>query len=275
MNSRFRRASVVALVFLATASVSHAQGAATSADSVATRGALPGRGGIGGQVGSSYFYSEGDYSEGAQPRLSFIGHFRYVISRHWGWQVSPYFTWNGYVAHAAAPFVDLNFPSGGTSKEFYLTQIVGAAGQLQYFGGKGRQRWHLGAGPALYRVVIQNHRAVLKDPLSLELHSDAHLGASAELGVERFLKKLPNTSLEVTAAWQTAFARNNTKFPSGWNGSPMLAELRLGGNYYYDFRRGKTAPKLTPHPTVKPAKPAKAPKVAKRAKHNAKQDAKQ
>src|SRR3989442_920361 len=182
MNSRFRRASVVALVFLATASVCHAQGAATSADSVATKGALPGRGGIGGQVGGSYLFSEGDYSQGAQPRLSFIGHFRYVISPPWGWQGSPHFTWNGYVSHAVAPFADLNFPTEGTSKQFYLTQIVGAAGQLQFYGGKGRQRWHLGAGPALYRVVIENHRKVVKDPASLELHSSTHLGASAELG---------------------------------------------------------------------------------------------
>lgn len=244
MNSRFRVASVVALVLLATAGASHAQ----PADSVATQGALPGRGGIGAQIGGSYFLSEGDYSDGAQPRFSFIGHFRYVAGRHWGWQVSPYFTWTGYVSHVTAPFADLNFPAEGTSKEFYITQVVGAAGQLQYFGGGGRQRWHLGAGPAVYRVVVQNHRKVVKDPVTLELHSGTHLGATAELGVERFLKKLPNTSIEVTAAWQAAFAKDDTKFPSGWNGMPMLAELRLGAHYYYEFRRGKS-------PAVKGARP--------------------
>lgn len=235
MNSRIRLASVVAFVLLATASVSQAQ----QADSVATKGPRPGRGGIGGQFGSSYIVSGGEFSDGAQPRFSFIGHFRYVISRHWGWQVSPYFTWNGYVSHANAPFVDLNFPAGGVSKQFYLTQLVGGAGQLQYYGGAGRTRWHLGAGPAIYRVVIQNHRKVVKDPVTLELHSTTHLGATAELGVERFLKKLPNTSIEVTAAWQTAFSKDDTKWVSGWNDAPMFAELRLGGNYYYDFRRAK------------------------------------
>ena len=237
MNSRFRLASVVALVFLATASVSQAQ----QADSVATQGPLPGRGGIGGQIGSSYILSDGDYSEGAQPRLSFIGHFRYVINKHWGWQVSPYFTWNGYVSHVNAPFVDLNFPAGGTSKQFYLTQVLGTAGQVQYYGGKGRRRWHIGAGPSLYRVVIQNKRKVVEDPVSHELHSALHLGASAEFGLERFLKRLPNTSLELTLAGHAAFAKNDTKWVAGWNGQPMLAEIRLGGNYYYDFRRGKTA----------------------------------
>jgi hypothetical protein len=238
MNSRVRLAGVVALVFLATAGLSHAQ----QSDSVATKGRLPGRGSAGGQIGSSYILSGGDYADGAQPRLSFIGSFRYVIDKHWGWQVSPYFTWNGYISRFGAPFVDANFPANGVSKQFYLTQIVGAAGQLQWYGGKGRQRWHLGAGPALYRVVVQNHRKVVKDPVSRELHSATHLGATAELGVERFLKGLPSTSIELTAAWQSAFAKDDVKFGSGWNGTPMLAEVRLGGNYYYDFRRGKAAP---------------------------------
>jgi len=239
MNSRFRLAGVVALVLLATASLSHAQ----SADSVATKGAIPGRGGIGGQIGSSYIFQEGDYSSGAQPRFSFIGHFRYVISKHWGWQVSPSFTWNGYVSHVNAPFVDLNFPTEGQSKEFYLTQLIGAAAQIQYFGGSPRKRWHIGVGPGLYRVVIENHRKVVKDPLSLELHSTTHLGTTLEFGTERFLKKLPNTSIELTAATYRVFAKDDTKFPSGWNGVPQLVELRLGAHYYYDFRKAK--PKST------------------------------
>ncbi len=239
MNSRFRLASVVALVLLATASVSHAQ----QADSVATQGALPGRGAIGGQVGGTYMVTEGDYSEGAQPRFSFTGHFRYVINRGWGWQVSPSFTWSGYVSHADAPYVDVNFPTGGRTKQFYLTQIAGVAGQLQWYGGSGRQRWHVGAGPAVYRVVVQNHRKVVEDPSSRELHTGLHMGATAEIGVERFLKRLPNTSIELTGAWQAAFAKSDVRFPSGWNGNPMLAELRLGAHYYYEFRKPK--PKST------------------------------
>lgn len=235
MNSRIRLASLVALLCLATASVSQAQ----SADSVATKGPLPGRGSIGGQVGGSYIVSGGEYADGTQPRFSFAGQFRYVISRSWGWQVSPYFTWNGYVSHADAPFVDDNFPSEGVSKQFYLTQLVGADAQLQWTSKPGRSRWHVGAGPSLYRVVLQNHRKVVKDPVTLERHSTTHLGATAEIGWERFLKKLPNTSIEVTAGWHMAFAKDDTKWVSGWNDSPMFTELRLGGNYYYDFRRGK------------------------------------
>lgn len=237
MNSRFRLGLVVALMFIATASVSHAQ----KADSVATKGALPGRGAIGAQIGSSYIVSGGEYADGAQPRFTFIGHYRYVMNKHWGWQVSPTFTWNGYVSHADAPFVDLNFPTEGTSKQYYITQIIGAGTQLQYSSGNGRSRWHIGAGPAIYRVVIQNHRKVVEDPVSHELHKGTHLGASAEFGYERFSKRLPNTALEGTIAMHTAFSKSDDKWVSGWNDSPILAEVRFGANYYYDFRRAKTA----------------------------------
>jgi len=235
MNPRLRLASAFVLALLATASVSHAQ----TADSVATKGPIVGRGGIGGQIGTSYIVGGPDYSEGSQPRFSFIGHFRYQASAQWGWQVSPYFTWNGYVSHANAPFVDLNYPNDGLSKEHYLTYIRGAAVQVQWFRGTGRTRWHLGAGPAVYQVVIENNRKVLEDPASHELHKGLHLGATAELGYEKFMKKLPNTSIEGTVAWQAAYARDDVKFTSGWNGNPMLAEVRLGVHYYYDFRKPK------------------------------------
>ena len=75
------------------------------------------------------------------------------------------------------------------------------------------------------------------------MHDGMHMGAVAEFGIERFLKKLPNTSLELTAGWQTAFAKSDNRFPNGWNGNPALAEIRFGGHYYYEFRKPK--PKST------------------------------
>ncbi len=235
MHKRLRMASALALALLAVPSAALAQ----QADSIATRGPLPGRGGIGGQIGTSYIVADGDYAEGVQPRLSFVGHFRYVIGRNWGWQVSPYFTWNGYVSHADAPFVDVNFPAEGRSKQFYLTQVLGASGQLQWFSGTARTRWHVGLGPAFYRVVIQNHRKVVEDPVSRELHQGLHMGATAEVGYERFLKALPNTSIEATVAGQAAFAKSDNRWRAGWNGNPTLVEVRLGAHYYYEFRKPK------------------------------------
>jgi hypothetical protein len=158
--------------------------------------------------------------------------------------VSPYFTWSAYGVGTRAPFVDPNFPAE-TDKDFHLTQVVGASAQLQRAWGKGRTRWHLGAGPAVYRVVVQNHRKVLRDPVTNRRHQGTYLGGSAELGFERFLKALPNTSVEATLAAQAAFAKRDEQFPSGYNGSVMAAELRLGMLYYFDFKKPK-APDMKP-----------------------------
>jgi hypothetical protein len=256
MNSRARAASVVALLLLFGAGVARAQSVDStsskptmSTQRVPTSGALPGRGAIGGQIGSSWIVAGGDYAKGSQPRLTFMGHFRYQSSTHWGWQVSPYFTWNGYVSHADAPYEDLNFPGEGTSKEFYLTQLIGADSQVHWFNTGGRTRWHIGLGPSVYRVVIENHRKVLKDPISLELHSGTHIGGSAEFGYEKFMGKLPNTSIELTAAWHIAFAKSEVRWQAGWNDNPQAIEFRIGAHYYYDFRKPKpksAKPGLTP-----------------------------
>jgi hypothetical protein len=235
MFTRVRLAGVTCLLLLASVSVGFAQQPDSTAS--ARSGARPGRGSIGAQIGSSYIFSDGDYSKGAQPRASFTGSFAYVISSGWRWQVSPYFTWNAYRTGTALPFQDPYL--GSTTKDAVLTQIVGGNGQLQRTGGKANWVWHVGAGPAIYRVVVQNRRNVLQDPKSKSLHQGTYVGATAEYGIERFMRSLPNTSLEWTVAYQTAFAKSDSRFPSGFNGTPAAFEIRFGGHYYYDFRTPK------------------------------------
>ena len=236
MISRVRLASVAVLLLLVSASISSAQ--QPDSASSAPNGARQGRGAVGLQFGGSWLLAEKDYSDGAQPRFSVLGSYRYVISPHWQWQVSPYFTWAAYKTGRELPFQDANFPSD-TTKDFVLTQLAGGNGQVQWVGGRGGYRWHLGAGPAIYRVVVQNHRKVLKDPVSRRLHAGTYLGATFEWGAERFMKSLPNTSLEWTLAWQTAFAQRNDQFPSGFNGKPAAFEFRFGAHYYFDIRKKK------------------------------------
>jgi hypothetical protein len=235
MIRRVRRASALGLLLLGLAST----GFAADADSTAAPiGLKAGRGALGGQIGGSFFAADDDYSAGAQPRLAFAGHFRYVMSPGTRWQVSPSYSWAAYANDEDLPFPDPNFPAD-TKKDQVLAQVAGASIQIQKVWGSGRSRWHLGAGPGIYRVWVQNRRKVLKDPVSKELHRRLHLGASAELGWERWLKALPNTSIEVTGAVQTAFAKDDDKYPSGFNGNPMVAELRVGAHYYYEFRKKK------------------------------------
>jgi len=236
MIRRVRLAGVAVVLLLVSAGLARAQAPDTTAAKRA--GARAGRGAVGGQAGVSYFFADGDYSNGAQPRLSFAGHFRYVMGGGWQWQVSPYFTWSAYSVGTQAPFTDPNFPNE-VDKDHHLTQVVGGAAQIQKAFGKGRTRWHVGGGPAIYRVVVQNHRKVLRDPITNARHQGTYLGATAEVGVERFLKVLDNTSVEWTVAWQGAFAQDASAFPSGYDGNVSAVELRFGGHYYFDFKKPK------------------------------------
>jgi hypothetical protein len=236
MFTRVRLASVAFFLLLASVTTSFAQQSDTTAAS--RSGARPGRGAVGAQVGTSSIVTGEDYSRGAQPRMTFEGSYRYVISRGWRWQVSPYFTWNAYRTGTQLPFTDLRFPDNNTA-DFVLTQIAGANGQVQRTWGKGNWISHVGAGPAVYRVVLQNHRKVIKDPVSLELHKGTYIGATAEFGIERFMRSLPSTSLEWTVAYQTAFAWSDNRFPSGYNAAPGAIEIRFGGHYYFDFKTPK------------------------------------
>jgi hypothetical protein len=236
MIHRVRLAGVAVVLLLVSASVVRAQAPdTTSATHTAAR---PGRGSVGGQVGMSYFYAQGDYSTGASPRMAFAGHFRYLMGTHWQWQVSPYYSWTGYAVGTKAPFTDPNFPAD-TDKDEHLTQVTGASGQLHRIFGKGRTRWHAGGGPAVYMVWVENRRKVLTDPVSNNRHKGTYLGASAEVGAERFLKSLENTSLEMTLAYQGAFCKDADKFPSGYNLNVNAVEIRFGAHYYFDFKMPK------------------------------------
>ncbi|MBK7369839.1 MAG: hypothetical protein IPJ04_18665 [Candidatus Eisenbacteria bacterium] len=239
MISRVRLASVAVFLLLSSVAVSHAQ----QADSTrATQSpARAGRGAIGFQLGSSWFAADGDYTEGALPRLTFEGSYRYVMSKNWQWQVSPYFTWAAYGNSTLMPFTDPNFPADETKGQVLL-QLVGANAQWQRAGGGDRWRWHVGAGPGAYRVVVQNRRKVLKDPVSKRLHQGTYLAGTAEFGIERFNKGLANTSLEWTVASHMAYATRDKQFVSGFNGNPLNFETRFGVHYYFDFNRAKKKP---------------------------------
>ena len=248
MNTRVRLAGVAVLLSLACASVGFAQ-QADSTSSASVTGAKPGRGSIGGQLGGAWILAEKDYSKGAQPRLSLSGQYGYVISKKWRWQVSPYFAWNAYGVGNRIPFRDTNFPAD-TTKDQILTQIAGGNAQLQYQRMRGNWLWHFGFGPSLYRIVVQNHRKVLKDPVTRDLHQGQYLGAMVEVGAEHFFKELNNTSLEYTLGYQDVFAKRDDQFPSGFNGNVSFVEFRVGAHYYFDFKSKK--------PDAKPgAKPKK------------------
>lgn len=230
MIPKVRSAGIALLAVLAAAS-----------PCLAAEGMGRGRGAIGGQIGGSFFWADADYSEGAEPRLAFSGHFRYVMNDWFRWQISPGFTWSGYSSSVPPAVPDGNHPED-TSKQNNLTLLLPISFQLQALLHSGKWHYHLGAGPGFYRVWVENHRAVLIDPVSFVPHQQIHFGMTGEFGVERFVRQLPSTSVEATVATHWVFAQDDEAYPSGYNSFLAASELRIGANYYFDMGRLKKPP---------------------------------
>jgi hypothetical protein len=206
----------------------------------------PGMGGVGGQMGASFFGVDrmvggewfGDYSHGAMPRLSFAGQYRYVHSPHVRWQFNPGFTWTAYRTSTVIPFTDPNHPECRV-KDDMLTLLAPMTAQVQYVTRRGQWFYHAGIGPGLYRVWVENQRKVYKDPVSFKLHRGLYPGGTFELGAERFLRRITTTSVEFTWVNHLVFAQRDEQFVSGYNSNLMATELRIGVNYYFDPLRNK------------------------------------
>ncbi len=199
----------------------------------------PRKGGVGGGLGFAQFFGQGDYSEGARPRFSFAGNFRYVMSPHWRWQFSPGFSWAAYKKGARAPFPDPNFPTQPVVQNDYLSLLAPVSAQIQYVVRSGSWMYHLGAGTGAYRVWIEDRRKVLRDPLTDDLHRGVYPGVSFEFGGERFLRNITTTSIELTTSTHYVFSTRASQFPSGFDDRVLVTDLRVGVNYYFDLVRAK------------------------------------
>jgi hypothetical protein len=264
MNSSVRWLSIAAVAVLTSASRCLAADAPAGHDSTATpppasapaattapaplaapasttpaeprRGDRPGYGGVGGQFGVGDVRAAGDYSEFSQVRMSFSANWRYTFANSWRWQVSPGFVWTGYAKTSnPAPFKDLNFPTD-PYKDDYLTLILPMSFQIQWLHRGRSLTWHVGAGPGAYRVWVENHRKVVRDPVTLDLHRGTYFGGSAEVGMEHFFKGLEATSFEVTLDAHYVNAKRDDQFPSGFNDHVVAMGLRMGANYYFNLK---------------------------------------
>ena len=204
----------------------------------------PRRGAIGGLMGLGRVLADADYSNRRLPsgefgsrdaltRMAFAANLRYVVSPWLRWQVSPGFLWAGYDHTSPMPFPDPNNPED-TSKEEVLTLMLPISAQVQLTQMRGRWLYHVGAGPGVYRVWVENRRKVLKDPFTKVKHSGFYPGVSGQLGAERFLTSLQSTAIEASAAGHWAFADRPEQFPSGFNSAILGIEVRVGVNYYFN-----------------------------------------
>jgi hypothetical protein len=227
-------AGIAWVALLASASV------CAAADEIGNRG---GRGSIGGSIGGSLFTADADYSAGASPRFWFAGQFRYVFSPRLRAQFSPGFTWAGYSKDEPLPLTDPRFPEDKT-KEHVLSLLMPSVVQLQYTVPRGLWLYHAGAGGGLYRVWVENHRRVLKDPTTYDLHRGLYPGVSGEVGAALFLKDRPNLALEWAAGGDWIFAERDEQFPGGFNSFLLMTHVRFGASYYFDLMRPAAKPAL-------------------------------
>lgn len=210
-------------------------------------GATAGRAALGGHLGGSQFVADADYSDGSEPRLSFVGTFRYMVTDWLRWQVSPAYTWAAYKKGTLAPLPDPNYPAD-TLKNEYIAQVVPVTVQLQYVFRGRTWMYHIGGGPGLYRVWVENRRKVLKDITTHDLHRGVYMGVSGELGAERFLTALPSTSIELGVTGHWIFAERDEQFPNGYNSFLGVVAAHIGVNYYYTLPGHKTMTTLPPEP---------------------------
>jgi len=240
MITRLLTAGVASLGLFLAGSVCHAQESAEP-DS----GASPGRAAIGTSFGISQFAADGDYSEGAQPRIASDARFRYVVNDWLRLQFGVGHTWTAYSNDQAAPFRDLNYPDDSLKNE-YLVQIVPMTMQFQVVRRGAKWIYHAGAGPGLYRVWVENRRKVLKDPTTFDLHRGIYWGVGGQIGTERFFSSLPSTSVEFEVAGHWVFARRDEQFPSGYNSFLATVEATVGVNYYFTLPTSKPKTALPP-----------------------------
>lgn len=244
MIPRLLTTGVVLVALFVMAPVAFAQ---ETVAAVRDSGAAPGRGGIGGMLGGGQVIADGDYSEGAQPRFAFAAYFRFVATDWLRLQLAPGFTWTAYKDGEPFDFVDPNFPADST-KDNLVTQLVPISLQFQYTLHRPNWVYHLGFGPSVNRVWITNRDKVLKDPVSKQLHRDLYWGVSGQLGAERFLDPLPNTSIEMNVAGNWVFSQDDEAFITGFNSFLANVEFKIGVNYYWDLGGNTQLTQLPPEP---------------------------
>jgi hypothetical protein len=258
-----RGVSIALAALLTSASAcfsANAPAASAKADQAGSANA-PGTASLGGGLGGSYFLADADYTQArdgggtgrgiwgsrdAAARFAFAGNLRYVMSRHFRWQVSPGFLWSGYSGDGKVPFRTAVSPDDSLRKHL-LTLMMPVSFQIQLLQHGKSWLWHEGLGPGIYRVWVEQNRRFVKDPVTERVHRGFYPGGSLEVGAEHFLRNLTAVSLEFSVESHFVFAQRNDQFPSGFNSNLWTVEARFGANYHFNpMQLRKPASKAAP-----------------------------
>ncbi len=253
--------ALVALLTSASACLAANTPAASSQSDQAGSPTAPGMASLGGGLGISRFQADADYvrvrdgggtgrnvwgTRDAAMRFAFGANLRYIMSRHFRWQVSPGFLWSGYSGDGKVPFRTAVFPDDSLRKHL-LTLMMPVSFQIQLLQHGRSWLWHEGLGPGVYRVWVEQNRRFVKDPVTDKVHRGFYPGGSAEIGAEHFLRNLTAVSLEFSLESHFVFAQRNAQFPSGFNSNLWTLEARFGANYHFNPQQlRKPATKAVP-----------------------------
>ena len=213
-----------------------------------------GDGSLGATLGVPLVFSPGDLKHGQKPRIMGKGNFQYVMNRKWRAAFKFGYGWNGYSDAFNAPFVlQAAEPAGDTTKGDQLTIMNPFTAVVHYMHPMGKN-WlgYLGGGPGVYRVNITNDHRTIFDPVTHERFKFGSFGLSGEGGAEYFLPSNKNVSLTLAGTVNYLFDKNKDKFPSGYQGTYIFADVSLGVNVYFKPLGAKSTPAPAAAPSEAP-----------------------
>jgi len=182
------------------------------------------------------------------------GNFQYVINKTWRAAFKFGYGWNGYSDKFDAPFIlQAEQVNGDTTKGDQLVIMNPFTAVMHYMHPMGKS-WvgYLGAGPGVYRVNITNDHRTIYDPVTHERFKFGSFGLSGEGGAEYFLPSNKNVSLGVAGTVNYLLDSHKDKFPSGYSGPYVFADLSVGVNVYFKPLGAKTPPPSALPPTEEP-----------------------
>jgi hypothetical protein len=194
----------------------------------------PGKGSLGGSLGVPRILATGELKQGQKPRIIGKAHFQYVMDHDWRLSLRGGFGWLGY-SDEPAPFVlQAEQPGGDPTRGDQLlifnpfTAVLAYTPQLS-----ANWQGFVGVGPGAYRINIQNDHRTIFDPVTKDRYKFGSFGASAEAGAEYFLPANRNVSLEGVTTFHYLFSDHKDRFPSGYSGKHMFADVSIGVNVYF------------------------------------------
>jgi outer membrane protein W len=178
---------------------------------------LLGQGGIGFRGGTLKFLSDTDIEKDASPRLVGDLAFTYVYDENLYADVQVGYGWNRL---------------GDDPERYVVTTVPITLGARYLLVQRRRNRPFVGAGAGLYIWTVHTKDlGAGKDPVTFERLRRADLGFYLVGGVQRRMNQRVVTTADLS--YHNILAKNESDFPSGYNGNKSYVQARLGITFFF------------------------------------------